>query len=63
MAATKKSFAEAKASLACEGIYLTPEEDKVIGDMIEAGVDADERAARIKEWIFQEFKSDASPDR
>jgi hypothetical protein len=49
MKATRKSYEEAKANLACEGIYLTPEEDEAIGKMIDDGVDEEESIRRITE--------------
>jgi hypothetical protein len=36
-----------RASLACEGIYLTPEEEELFEQMDRARLSSDERAARI----------------
>ena len=36
-----------RASLACEGLYLTAEEEALFEDMDRQGLTADERAARI----------------
>jgi hypothetical protein len=40
-----------RASLACEGIYLTPEEEEFFEQMDRARLSADERAARILQLI------------
>jgi hypothetical protein len=39
-----------RASLACEGLYLTAEEEALFEEMDENGLTADERAARIVEF-------------
>ena len=49
MTAARKSYEEAKASLACEGIYLTEDEDRFLGAMIEQGIGDDEAIGRIIE--------------
>lgn len=51
MAATRRSYEEAKASLACEGIHLNKDEDRLIGNLIDQGTDANEGAERIKAWL------------
>ena len=49
MNATRKSYEEAKANLACEGIHLTPEEDEFLGKLIDDGVSEDEAIKRVTE--------------
>jgi hypothetical protein len=39
-----------RASLACEGLYLTAEEEALFEEMDKNGLTADERAARIVEF-------------
>lgn len=49
MNATRRSYEEAKASLACEEIHLTDEEDRFLADMIDRGIGDDEAIRRIVE--------------
>jgi hypothetical protein len=39
-----------RASLACEGLYLTADEEALFEEMDQNGLTADERAARIVEF-------------
>jgi hypothetical protein len=52
LAAAKFNLAEAKASLACEGIYLTPEEEALFARFEAERLPHDECRRQILEFCF-----------
>lgn len=49
----------ARASLACEGLFLTPEEEALVAEMDEERLPPDVRTARIAEFIRAKQKERA----
>jgi hypothetical protein len=50
LAEIRRSRPGVRASLACEGLYLTPQEEALFEQMDRERLTADERAARIVEY-------------
>ncbi|UVT18295.1 MAG: hypothetical protein H8K03_22420 (plasmid) [Nitrospira sp.] len=46
---------EAKASLACEGIFLTPEEDAAFAEMNRLGLSYEQRDKFLDEWMHRTY--------
>jgi hypothetical protein len=50
LAEIRRRRAGVRASLACEGLYLTPEEEALFEQMDREGLTADQRATRIVQF-------------
>lgn len=46
---------EARASLACEGIYCTPEEDAVFAEMNRLNLSYEERDKYLDDWMHRTY--------
>jgi hypothetical protein len=60
LAEIRRRRSSARASLACEGMYLTPEEEALIEQMDRERLAPDARTARIVEFIRARQKERAS---